>query len=115
MLHRKKPSYFREKSVKKSKNPKMLWKALKSLGLNSKERNKAKVSLKKDGTIQFEPRKNTNIFRKFYPEVAANLLHLINLIVVPKKIIKHVYLTIKETNFSYSAYPKMLYKKSCLA
>ena len=74
MLHRKKPSYFREKSVKKSKNPKMLWKALKSLGLNSKERNKAKVSLKKDGTIQFEPRKNTNIFRKFYPEVAANLV-----------------------------------------
>ena len=72
MLHRKKPSW--EKSVKKSKNPKMLWKALKSLGLNSKERNKAKVSLKKDSTIQFEPRKNTNIFKEFYPKVAANLV-----------------------------------------
>ena len=59
-----------------------MWKTLKSLGLNAKEENKAKVSLKKDGTIQFEPRENANIFEKFYSELATsivknNQLHLL--------------------------------------
>ena len=36
---------------------------------NAKERNKAKVSLNKNGIIQFKPRKNSNSFKKFYSEL----------------------------------------------
>ena len=84
---------------------------MKSLGLDVKERNKTNVSLNKDGTIQFETNENRNIFRSFYSELATNLVKKMSN--APNKfdsgIIKavSVYLTIKETNFSYSTYPKM--------
>ena len=51
-----------------------LLKTLKCLGLNAKEWNKTKTSLTKDGTIQFQPRKNTSISKKFFFEVATNLV-----------------------------------------
>ena len=84
---------------------------MKSLGLDVKERNKTNVSLNKDGTIQFETNENRNIFKSFYSELATNLVKKISN--APNKsdggTIKAVavYLTIKETNFSYSTYPKM--------
>ena len=65
-LHRKKSSHLDEILVQSSKNPQELWKLLKSFGLNAKEGNKAKISLNKDGTIQFKHRENANIFKKFY-------------------------------------------------
>ena len=46
-IHRKKSSYLDEKLFQNSKNPKELWKTLKSLGLNANEGNKTKVSLNK--------------------------------------------------------------------
>ena len=48
---------------------------MKSLGSNAKEGNNAKVSLNKDSKIHIESRKNTNIFKKFYPELANNLVN----------------------------------------
>ena len=91
---------------------------MKFLGLNvkEKERNKANVSLNKDSKIQFQPRENANILKTLYSKLATDLvknsqLHLINSIAITTLI----YITIKETNFSYSTYPKMLLKAlSCL-
>ena len=74
MLRRKKSSYFEEKLVQNSTNSKMLWKTLKFLGLNFNKGDQAKVPRNKDGTIQFEPRENTNICKKFCPEVANTLV-----------------------------------------
>lgn len=30
--------------------------------------------MNKEGTIQFDPRENANAFKKFYPELATNLI-----------------------------------------
>lgn len=46
----------------------------KSLALSSKEGNKSKILLIKDGTIQFEPREDASIFKKFYSELATDLI-----------------------------------------
>ena len=46
----------------------------KSLGISSKEGNTSKNSQNIDGTIQFEPRENANIFKKFYFELANGVL-----------------------------------------
>lgn len=46
----------------------------KSLALSSKEGSKSKFLLIEDGTIQFEPRENANIFKKFYSELATDLV-----------------------------------------
>ena len=107
MLRRKKSSYFDEKLAQNVKHPKELWKTLRFLGLNAKERKKLKVSLHKSGINKFEPRENANIFKKFYSKLATDLvkknyqMHLINLIAVPLKITILIYLT-KETTFVYS-------------
>ena len=47
---------------------------MKSLGLSSKEGNKPKFLLNKEDTIQFEPQENANAFKKFYSELATNLV-----------------------------------------
>ena len=73
MLHRNKSFYFKEKLLQHCKNPKELWKTLKTLGLNAKGRNKTKISLNGDGTIQFEPRENISIFKKVFSKLAKNL------------------------------------------
>ena len=47
---------------------------MKFLGLNFKGGNKAKVSLKKDVSVQFESCKNANIFKKLYSKLGTNLV-----------------------------------------
>ena len=42
--------------------------------MNAKKGNKANISLKKNGMIQFEPRENAKIFEKFYSKLATNLV-----------------------------------------
>ena len=81
----------------------MLWK---SLGISSKEGNTSKNSQNIDGTIQFEPRENANIFKKFYFEQANGVLKklqiaLIVFVAEPLKITMLIYLTVKKTNFNY--------------
>ena len=48
-----------------------------SLGLNSKERSKLKVSLSKVGIVQFEPHKSANIFKKFNTEIVTDQVKIL--------------------------------------
>ena len=73
-IQRKKGTFFQDKMQENSKNSKELWKTLKSLGLNSKKTGQSKICLKEDGVIQFESKKNANIFKKFYYELAGDLV-----------------------------------------
>ena len=58
-------------------NSKKIWRTLKSLGMNSKNVNQWKICLKEDGVTQFEPKKNANIFKTFYSELAGNLVKML--------------------------------------
>ena len=60
MILKKKKSYFEEELGKNRNKPKELWKTLKSLGLNSDKARQSKISLKKDGAIQFKTLENAN-------------------------------------------------------
>ena len=71
---KKKGTFFQDKIQENSKNSKELWKTLKSLGLNSKRTGQSNICLKEDDVIQFEPKKNANIFKKFYSELAGSLV-----------------------------------------
>ena len=71
-LKKKKP-YFEEELVKNRNEPKRLWKALKSLDLSLDKVRKSKISVKKDGTIQFEAMKNVNTFKRLYSELVRGL------------------------------------------
>ena len=50
-----------------------LWKTLKSLGLISDKATQSKISLEKDGAVQFEALENANSFKRFYPELVGGL------------------------------------------
>ena len=42
--------------------------------MKSGKENQSKIAFKKDGTIQFEPIKNSNVFKDFYSNLAGNLV-----------------------------------------
>ena len=68
--------YWRKRNLTlgKSRNKsKELRKTLKSLGLSSEKVRQSKISLKKDGAIQFEALENANTFKRFYSELAGGL------------------------------------------
>ena len=71
MILKKKKSCFDEELDKSRNKPKELWKALKSFSLSSNKARKSKISLKKEGTIQFEAMENSNTFKGFYSELVA--------------------------------------------
>ena len=73
MILKKKKSYFQEELGKNRNKPKELWNTLKSLGLSSDKAKQSKISLKKDGAIQFEALENANTFKRFYSELAGGL------------------------------------------
>ena len=73
MILKKKKSYFEEELGKNRSKPKELWKTLKSLGLSLGKARQSKISLTKDGAIQFEALENANTFRRFYSELAGGL------------------------------------------
>ena len=73
MILKKKKSYFQEELGKNRNKPKELWNTLKSLGLSSEKAKQSKISLKKDGAIQFEALENANTFKRFYSELAEGL------------------------------------------
>ena len=73
MILKKKKSYFEEELAKDTNNPKKLWIGLKSLVLSLDKKRKSKISLKEDGTIQFEALENANIFKRFYSELTGDL------------------------------------------
>ena len=73
MMLKKKKSYVEEELGKNSNKPKELWKTLKSFGLSSDKAKQSKISLNKDGAIQFEALENANTFKRFYSELAGGL------------------------------------------
>ena len=73
MMLNKKKSYFEEELDKNRKKPKELWKTLKSLGLSSDKAKQSKISLNKDGDIQFEALDNAITFKRFYSELVGDL------------------------------------------
>ena len=73
MILNEKRSYVEEELGKNRKKSKELWKTLKSLGLSSDKARQSKISLKKDGAIQFEALENANTFKRFYSELAGDL------------------------------------------
>ena len=73
MILKKKKSYFEEELGKNRNKPKELLKTLKSLGLSSDKARQSKISLNKDGAIQFEALENANTFKRFYSELAGGL------------------------------------------
>ena len=73
IILKKKKSYFEEELDKNRDKPKELWKALKSLGLNSDKGRKSKIFFKKDGAIPFEALEKANTFKRFYSELARGL------------------------------------------
>ena len=64
-LKKKKP-YFDEELAKNRNEPK-------SLDLSLDKVRKTKISVKKDGTIQFEAMKNANTFKRLYSELVRGL------------------------------------------
>ena len=61
MILKKKKSYFEEELGKNRNKPKELWKTLKSLGLSSDKARQSKISLNKDGAVQFEALENSEL------------------------------------------------------
>ena len=70
MILKEKKSYFEEELGKNRSKPKELWG---SLGLSSDKTRQSRISLEKDGAIQFEVLENANTFRRFYSELAGSL------------------------------------------
>ena len=61
-ISKKTKPHFQDKIKKTADNSKELWKALKSLKITSSKVYQSKVTLKKDGVIQFEPTKIEKFF-----------------------------------------------------
>ena len=51
-----------------------MWKALKSLGLPSKKGTISNICLKKDNKICFDDKRNANIFKELFCNLASNLV-----------------------------------------
>ena len=66
--------YFEEKMAENKNNPKELWRILKSLGMPSKVGRQSEISLKENGAISLGPKKNPNIFCRFFSNLADSLL-----------------------------------------
>ena len=77
IIQKKKKTFFQDKLKENSNNSKELWKTLKSLGMNTKNGNQSKICLKENGVTQFEPKKNANVFKTFYSELAGNLVKML--------------------------------------
>ena len=85
LIKNKKRDFYQEKVRGNVGKPKELWKALKSLGLQSKITPVSQVSLKDGEKILFGEKTNNNSFKNFYINLALNLVNkfplpLINLI-----------------------------------
>ena len=75
LIKTKKCTYVKDQLKENIANPSKLWKVLKSIGLPSKANSTSKVCLKdKDNTLLFEPKETSNVFRRFYENLAQSLV-----------------------------------------
>ena len=73
-INNKKKLYFEKKITENKNNPKELWQTFKSLGMPSKGGGRqSKISLKENGAVSFDPKKNANIFCWFVSFLADSL------------------------------------------
>ena len=62
----KKCDFIKEQLRENIAKPSKLWKTLKSIGLPSKSKDESKICLKENGTMFFEPKEISRIFKNFY-------------------------------------------------
>ena len=122
MILKKKKSYFKEELGKNRNKPKELCNSLKSLGLISDKARQSKISLNKDGAIQFEALENANTFyfkgsTLNYPEASKKNCqgHPTNLLVKqPKTTTPRLHATYQMT-WNFQMYLKKMLKIFYLA
>ena len=74
LIKKKKNKFYKEKLKENIGKPKQLWKALKSSGLPCKKRLILNIFLKKDDKTSFDDKINTNTFKKFFCNLASDLV-----------------------------------------
>ena len=74
LIKSKKRNFFSTKLTENVGKPKELWKTLKKIGVPSKEKSMAAISLKKDGKTVFDNKSVCEIFKDFFANLSANLL-----------------------------------------
>ena len=75
LIRRKKKAYFEEKLKKNTANPKKLWKTLKQLRLPEKKLPCSNVCLKVVEDLKFDSFTISELFKKFYSNLANGLVH----------------------------------------
>ena len=74
IVKNKKRNFVTQKLSENMAKPKELWKSLKSLGLPSKNDASSKICLKENNEISFEPKRNAEIFKDFFANLAKDLV-----------------------------------------
>ena len=76
LLRSKKKSYFENKLKENIGKPKDLWKALKDLGLPNKgsPSKTTNFCIKDNGSLIFKPMDISNVFKRYFSQIAENLL-----------------------------------------
>ena len=74
LIKQKKRKFYKNKLTENIGKPKGLWKTLKGLGLPSNKGSITNIFLEKDNVINFDEKKNANIFKNFFSTLADNFL-----------------------------------------
>ena len=74
LIRKKKKAYFEEKLKANTANPKKLWETLKELGLQNNRSPYSNICLKKKDGLTFDPFATSEVFQKFYSNLASNLI-----------------------------------------
>ena len=74
LIKSKKRNFFSAKLTENVGKPKELWKTLRKIGVPSKEKSMAAISLKKDGKTIFDPKSICEIFKDFFANLSTNLV-----------------------------------------
>ena len=107
MIKSKKKLYFERKLHENIAKPKELWKAIKSLGLPCKNSAVPNICLKdKDGSLNFEDSSNANTFKKFFENLANDLVLKLpkapNLYTLGKTLLCYNSLGLSRNSFKFS-------------
>ena len=74
LIRKKKKAYFEEKLKANTANPKKLWETLKELGLQNNRSPSSNICLKKKDGLTFDPFAISEVFQKFYSNLANSLV-----------------------------------------
>ena len=74
IIKEKKKEFFENKLTENIGKPKELWKAIKGLGLESKQISSPNICLKENNNNVFDPKHTANIFKDFFSNLANNLV-----------------------------------------